>query len=42
MWKRLDNFVQNWYTSLTYPLGDVVMGTIGLAIGTVLVGGILY
>lgn len=37
MWRKFDNFMQNWYMSMTYPLRDFVMGAIGLVIGITIV-----
>lgn len=42
MWHKFDNFMQDWYMSMSDPLRDFVMGGIGMAIGItiVLIGGI--
>jgi hypothetical protein len=42
MWHKFDNFMQDWYMSMSYPLRDFVMWAIGLVIGITLffIGGI--
>jgi len=39
-WHRFDNFTQNWYMSMPFPLRTFVMGGIGIAIGIILVIGV--
>jgi hypothetical protein len=33
MWNKFDNFMQDWYMSMSYTLREFVMGGIGGAIG---------
>ncbi len=37
MWKRIDNYMQNWYKSMGHPKGDIVMGAIGFVLGILIV-----
>ena len=41
MWKEFDNFVQNWYMSMSWPLRDFVMVVIGLVTGVIIIGVVL-
>jgi hypothetical protein len=37
MWRRFDNFMQNWYMSMSDPWRHLVMGGIGIAAGAVII-----
>ena len=39
MWKKFDNFMQNWYMSMSWPLRDCVMGALAFALGALLIVG---
>lgn len=41
MWHKFDNFMQNWFMSMPYPLRHFVIGGIGIALGLIIVGGVL-
>lgn len=41
MWRKFDDFMQNWYMSMPDPLRDVVIGTIALVVGGLALWGFL-
>lgn len=41
-WKKFDNFMQNWYMSISNPWRSVVMGGVGIALGVIIIGVIVF
>ncbi len=42
IWKKFDNFMQNWYMSIPDPWRSVVVGSIGIAMGVIIIGVIVF
>lgn len=41
-WRKFDNFMQAWYTSMPEPWRSVVMGGIGITVAAIIIGVIVF